>query len=97
MTSARWWSWSAPATISEALAQSAPRRVRESDLEGHITHEQAGPGSATEAEGAEGAERAADLQLVRAVEVLKSWTYFERLREERRAAIVGAEATQATP
>jgi carboxyl-terminal processing protease len=58
-----------------------PRRVREKDLEGHFTQEEADP----EADGAnpgEGADEAepSDLQLDRALEVLKSWRYFERLR-----------------
>jgi carboxyl-terminal processing protease len=57
-------------------------RVRERDLEGHFTQEDAAP---AEPGGAEGGGSAAagypeDVQLGRAVEVLKSWTYFERLR-----------------
>ena len=63
-------------------------RVRERDLQGHFTHEQAEPGSLEE--GTEGSAAAAgepegeapeaDVQLVRGIEVLKSWTYFDRLR-----------------
>ncbi len=77
-----------------AKAEVAPRRVRERDLEGHFTHEEARP---EVSEGGESAEEAADVQLARALEVLKSWTYFERLREERRAAVGGADLTEATP
>jgi carboxyl-terminal processing protease len=69
------------------------RRMRESDLENHFTHEDAEPGSgpAQPAPPAEPAEKApnephadadasTDVQLARALEVLKSWTYFERMR-----------------
>ncbi len=86
------------------------RRMRERDLQGHFTQQEASglergepteripasgaqgsepDGAATPAEDAAGAEAAdptRDVQLVRAVEVLKSWSYFEdlrRLREER--------------
>jgi len=82
-----------PVTVSE-------RRVRERDLRGHFTHEQANPdddGDATEpvvpeetgAPGPEGdagaatEDKLADVVLDRALEVLKSWTYFERLSERR--------------
>jgi carboxyl-terminal processing protease len=82
----------------------APREIRERDLEGHF-----GPGGAplepepapiaSEA-GGQGAEpRAAgeveDLQLARAVEVLKSWTYFERLRDAPPAPAQAAAGAQA--
>ena len=68
------------------------RRIRERDLEGHFTHGDADPeaGAPSEAEEPEGGASEAgepsasdDLQLERAVEVLKSWTYFERLNEAR--------------
>jgi carboxyl-terminal processing protease len=82
----------------------AARRLRERDLEGHFTQEDADPEAAPEEapeaapeatpeEGGEGEEGAAaeppaeeqpDVQLDRAVEVLKSWTYFERLQQARR-------------
>jgi carboxyl-terminal processing protease len=77
-------------------------RVRERDLEGHFTHEEADPdtGGAAAGRGAEGKligeegvpdakapeadaeapEDEFDLQLERAIGVLKSWAYFERLR-----------------
>jgi carboxyl-terminal processing protease len=69
----------------------APRRIREKDLEGHFTQQDAAKGEAKEAEPGEsedpaaaepGAGAPADLQLARAVEVLKSWTYFDRLRDQ---------------
>ena len=76
------------------------RRVREKDLLGHFTqqdatqieggdaphrileHEQGEDGVPGPSEAA-GVEDAVDVQLARAVEVLKSWTYFEDLRELR--------------
>ncbi|MBW2418565.1 MAG: S41 family peptidase [Deltaproteobacteria bacterium] len=75
----------------EMLADRArPRRVRERDLEGHFTHEEADPDAApAEGEGEEGDEAKADddadidPQLERGLEVLKSWSYFERLRRGR--------------
>ena len=72
------------------------RRVRESDLQGHITHEAADP-EATDADDEEDAEEIElpDLQLDRALEVLKSWTYFQRLGEERLGGSVQVDATRA--
>ena len=69
-------------------AGDAPKRLRERDLEGHFTHEDAAP----EAEPEPGVRRpdADDVQLARAVEVLKSWTYFERLRRPEDSAPVQA-------
>ncbi|MEE8508358.1 MAG: hypothetical protein V3T07_04775, partial [Myxococcota bacterium] len=66
----------------------APRRIRESDLEGHFTQEEASPEAGDPASKPE-VEKAgdSDLQLVRALEVLKSWTYFERLRRDREATV----------
>ncbi len=61
------------------------RRVREKDLEGHFTQEEADPESEVQAEGAPDAA-SSDMQLARAVEVLKSWTYFERLSASRQRA-----------
>jgi carboxyl-terminal processing protease len=67
------------------------RRLRESDLEGHFTQEDADPaGEAGDPEVEESEE--VDVQLARALEVLKSWTYFERLREQRDAASLQARA-----
>jgi carboxyl-terminal processing protease len=75
-----------------AAEQRVPRRLREKDLEGHFTQEDAAKDKKSKAlpEASEeepspaaepGAEAPADLQLARAVEVLKSWTYFDRLRD----------------
>jgi len=65
------------------LAAAAPdaRRLRERDLEGHFTHEDADPQASDQVAAADGTTSGDDVQLARAVEVLKSWTYFERLRE----------------
>ena len=68
----------------EPESGAAPRQLRERDLEGHFTHEDAEPGSeADESAAAEPSREGEDVQLVRAVEVLKSWAYFERLRDSR--------------
>ena len=42
----------------------------------------------------EASEAPADVQLARALDVLKSWTYFERLREQRQVEqqVEGAQA-----
>ena len=66
-----------------AAAEDAPRHIREADLEGHFTHDEADPDSG-ELHGT--TKVPTDIQLARAVEVLKSWTYFERLREGAPAA-----------
>jgi carboxyl-terminal processing protease len=67
------------------------RAIRERDLEGHFEHgpDSTGDGAPDVPEAApeagEGppapAAEGEDVQLTRAVEVLKSWTYFERLRD----------------
>jgi len=91
------------------------RRVREKDLDGHFTQEDATdlsegdrpaerifdsePPSADtpEEEGGPPAvvEVPKDVQLVRAVEVLKSWTYFDDLRRLREEAKPGSAESQA--
>jgi carboxyl-terminal processing protease len=63
-----------------AASEEEPRRVRESDLEGHFTHQDAEPAQQISGAG-EQAEEGDDIQLARALEVLKSWTYFERLKQ----------------
>jgi carboxyl-terminal processing protease len=83
------------------------RHVRERDLEGHFTQKDADPkSSAKQGEPQEGGEAPAvadedpgDHQLDRAVDVLKSWTYFERLQEAQRAAepVPSRAALQAQP
>jgi carboxyl-terminal processing protease len=89
-------------------ARGEARRLRERDLEGHFTQEDADPesgvqepppieeapqppeetpegGAAPDAvPGEQTAEAPPDVQLDRAVEVLKSWTYFERMQQARR-------------
>jgi carboxyl-terminal processing protease len=100
----------------EVLATVGPRtrdrRLRERDLQGHFTHDDATPSEGNDSEGTDAdtggkdpAETDADSQddeggdgesqaelpakdvedvvLARAFEVLKSWTYFERLSERR--------------
>ncbi|MDP6977317.1 MAG: S41 family peptidase, partial [Myxococcota bacterium] len=67
----------------------APRRMRERDLEGHFTQEEADPGEAGgSGEGAADEKQGefVDAQLERALEVLKSWRYFEKLRSPREVA-----------
>ena len=55
-------------------------RCREADLDGHITHEDAAPDPDASEEDEDSEEvELPDLQLDRALEVLKSWTYFQRL------------------
>jgi carboxyl-terminal processing protease len=75
-----------------------PHRLRERDLEGHFTQEEADPG-VPEAEELPEARRSleSDVQLARALEVLKSWTYFERLIQDREAASLQAKAPGSTP
>ena len=81
------------------------RRLRERDLEGHFTHgDAAGEPDAESGEPAEDGDPPEaslddddDVQLARAVEVLKSWTYFERLREKRSPPSMQARAEDASP
>ena len=79
-----------------AALDGVPRRLRERDLEGHLIHEDTDRGAghgfepATSPEGEE--VETPDLQLVRALEVLKSWTYFERLRDVRESTSLKADA-----
>jgi len=61
----------------------APTRLRERDLEGHFTQEEADPskdGKSGEREAPDETPEIPDQQLDRAVEVLKSWRYFDKLR-----------------
>jgi carboxyl-terminal processing protease len=94
--------------IAENAAEVASverRRLREGDLEGHFTHDEADPGSGpvtppvplspdapSAEEGGSG-----DIQLARALEVLKSWTYFERLRRAPTDTALQARAPATTP
>jgi carboxyl-terminal processing protease len=69
------------------------RRLREKDLEGHFRHSETDdpedvepapdePKAKAEPSAAAPAGQAEDVQLARALEVLKSWTYFEHLRHD---------------
>jgi carboxyl-terminal processing protease len=83
--------------LASAEGDEEPRRLRERDLERHFTHEKAHPESAPPAEpplslGAQGSA-GEDVQLSRAVEVLKSWSYFERLRQGQGVPSLRAEAS----
>jgi carboxyl-terminal processing protease len=71
-----------------AAAAKGPRHVRERDLEGHFTQEQADPDRPVFAENeADDVEvEMPDQQLDRGLEVLKSWRYFDRLRAPREPA-----------
>jgi carboxyl-terminal processing protease len=87
-----------PAVIA-AAGEAAPSRIRERDLEGHFTQEDATPQPETPEPGtpeAVIAEADDDVQLSRAVEVLKSWTYFDRLKKAPDAP-VQALAEEAKP
>lgn len=66
-----------------APAEATRRRLRERDLEGHITQEDASPEAPPGPAASD--EIGADIQLARGLEVLKSWRYFERFHEERPA------------
>ena len=69
----------------KAEAAGIATEVREEDLEGHFTQEEALPDPDEAADPEEGAAAGLDedVQLARALEVLKSWTYFDRLRKAR--------------
>jgi len=91
----------------------ASNRLRESDLEGHFRHQDAEPDSPAEEEKPEHLEdldpgtaipeteaEGSDIQLARALEVLKSWTYFEKLRgsePQQQARAPKAEPESPTP
>jgi len=81
--------------VASADTSEAPHRIREKDLEHHFTQEEARPEAPARPadEGAdsalaEGTAGSGDLQLARALDVLKSWTYFERLRGPSKTAAV---------
>jgi carboxyl-terminal processing protease len=73
-----------------------PRRIRESDLEGHFTQEEADPDTGMP-DTPPSALADSDVQLARALEVLKSWSYFERLRHDRETTSLQARAVDPTP
>ena len=83
--------------VPEAVV--GPRRLRERDLQGHFTHDEAegddGEEASAKPESAENAatppaRRAEDRHVRRALEVLKSWNYFEHLRSDEPTPIVSA-------
>ena len=82
--------------VQLAASQPAPR-LRERDLEGHFTHEEADPLADDSLTAAEGSSGSADVQLARALAVLKSWTYFERLRESPAPVGTSLQALAADP
>jgi carboxyl-terminal processing protease len=76
-----------------------PSRVRERDLEGHFTQQDASQSAKPANESLLPEQQLAgegDAALARAVEVLKSWTYFERLKRAPEAP-VQARADGANP
>jgi len=81
-----------------AAGEASPLRIRERDLEGHFTQHDATPQVEESEPAAELAPATGegDVQLARAVEVLKSWTYFERLKRAPDAP-VQALAEEAKP
>ena len=87
-----------PVVIADAEESSS--RVRERDLEGHFTQQDASPQTQREAPESLLPEQQlageGDVPLARAVEVLKSWTYFERLKRAPDAP-VQARAEEAKP
>ncbi|MCZ6781877.1 MAG: S41 family peptidase [Proteobacteria bacterium] len=72
------------ARVPETERDRAPRRLKERDLEGHLLNqtEIEKPAPPAELLPRSADEEGEDVQLARALEVLKSWTYFERLRED---------------
>jgi carboxyl-terminal processing protease len=92
----------------DILVEPAPRvaaserhdRMREADLEGHFTQSEASPESDAEGEDVEplaAEDDPDDVQLIRAIEVLKSWNYFDHLRGARPAASLQATAPVIAP
>ena len=83
---------------SAAVTEETSAYLREENLEGHITHSAAAGTPPTVTEAGASTVEPPDRQLLRAIEVLKSWDYFDRLdaqRKKRSAARAGSES--ATP
>lgn len=66
----------------EGATASRERIIRERDLQGHLTQKEAAHGG--KASKAEPALK--DVQLARALQVLKSWTYFDQLQQDAAAS-----------
>lgn len=87
----------APDIVVEVTSEAEPRgkrrgnrRLRERDLQGHFTQEEADPEvdarpEDASAEPSAGIPDGSDVQLARALEVLKSWRYFEKLKSQHKA------------
>jgi len=74
----------APASEAEMDLTESQHRIREQDLEGHLTQGGAEPQSGADEASLEVPPAAeSDLQLDRALEILKTWSYFERLKWDR--------------
>ena len=67
----------------EKPEEKSRRRLREKDLEGHFTQEEADPESSAKDPQHGDAKADTDAQLARALEALKSWKYFERFMGDR--------------
>jgi carboxyl-terminal processing protease len=82
--------------VAEGEEGESPRRVREKDLEHHFTQEDAAPQESIElGPGTTAAEGYGDdVQLGRAVELLKSRNYFEKLDRGRSEASLQAKAPE---
>jgi carboxyl-terminal processing protease len=93
------------ARVAEVPRANQRRRMREADLEGHFTQGDVNPDTssddATEPEAEEpddaSQQEGKDLQLERAVEVLKSWTYFDHLRKDQPTPSMQAKAAETAP
>jgi len=90
--------------VAIPIAANKRRRIREADLEGHFTQGQASPDSDLDVDETAAApdddaatEKPEDVQLSRALEVLKSWTYFERLHDARPMPSLQANARETQP
>jgi carboxyl-terminal processing protease len=83
-----------PQLVVASVEDVEARRIREADLEGHFTQEDAGTPQEPPPQLQSGGAQDPDLQLARALEVLKSWTYFERLRERREGGSLQARSIE---
>ena len=89
-----------PVVVAEA-GEDSPSRIREQDLEGHFTQQQAAPQAPKAGSQSLLPEQQlageGDAPLARAVEVLKSWTYFERLKRAPDAPVQASVSGEAKP